>query len=60
MGDLYARQGPAHDSVLCVLFRVFARVSAFFGLAAWRDVVVPSQRGEVESFSFLTPREGRA
>ena len=59
MGDLYARQGPAHDSVLCVRFRVFARVSAFFGLAAWRDVV-PSPRGEVESFSFLSPPEGRA
>ena len=59
MSDLYAREGPAHDSELSVRLRVIARVSAFIGLAAWRDVV-PPQRGEIASFSFLSPPEGRA
>ena len=58
-GDRYARGGPAHDSELSFRFLVIARVSAFIGLTAWRDVVfLLAGRNRVFLFS-VTPRGAR-
>ncbi len=56
-GDRYAREGPAHDSELSFRFLVIARVSAFIGLAAWRDVVSLSA-GRNRVFLFSVPPRG--
>lgn len=59
MADVYAREGPAHDSELAIRFRVFRLVSSFIADRQWRDVV-PIQKGISVSFTFLSPPETRA
>lgn len=53
MADLYAREGPAHDSELRIRLKVIDMVASFIADRDWR-LVVPFQRGEISSFSFLS------
>ena len=52
MADLYAREGPAHDSELRVRLKAIEMGSAFIGGRPW-TAVVPSHVGAGVSFSFL-------
>ncbi len=59
MADVYAREGPAHDSELRVRLKVLSRLSDFLASRQW-SAVVPAQQGVAVSFSFLSQPEALA